>query len=68
MNVKQGIIVNIKTMNYMPAKKVSIYPMPLWSRSRFFVSLESVMTCPFLSKTIRWMSGHVLFMAVSAVC
>ena len=25
MNVKQGIIVNIKTMNYMPAKKVSIY-------------------------------------------
>ena len=26
MNVKQGIIVNIKTMNYMPAKKVSIYP------------------------------------------
>ena len=25
MNVKQGIKVNIKTMNYMPAKKVSIY-------------------------------------------
>ena len=25
MNVKQRIIVNIKTMNYMPAKKVSIY-------------------------------------------
>ena len=25
MNFKQGIIVNIKTMNNMPAKKVSIY-------------------------------------------
>ena len=36
MNVKQGIIVNIKTMNYMPAKKVSIYPVPVSFRLELF--------------------------------
>ena len=35
MNVKQGIIVNIKTMNYMPAKKVSIYRLSKHSIGRF---------------------------------
>ena len=36
MNVKQGIMVNIKTMNYMPAKKVSIYHFSLHFALLFF--------------------------------
>ena len=41
MNVKQGIIVNIKTMNYMPAKKVSIYPLSILTTSAISATPQS---------------------------